>query len=72
MSEQTDYAFMKNVIAMLAKLFNLVPPFKLEEFLAPSTAIERKVTFLLNLIKLIKLKDEELKESLQNQRRAVQ
>ena len=53
---------MKNVISMLQKLFGFEPPFKLEEFLAPSTAIERKVSFLLNLIKKIKEKDEDLRE----------
>ena len=44
---QNDYAFMKNVFNMLSKLFNLVPPFKIEEFFAPNTAVERKVNFLL-------------------------
>ena len=41
---------MKNVFNMLSKLFNLVPPFKIEEFFAPNTAVERKVNFLLQLI----------------------
>ena len=51
---QNDYAFMKNVFNMLAKLFNLVPPFKIEEFFAPNTAIDRKVSFLLQLIQTIR------------------
>ena len=52
-----DYVFMKNVLAMLSKLFHYEPQFKLEEFLAPSTAIERKVIFLIDLIKMIRLKE---------------
>ena len=54
MVAQNDYAFMKNVFNMLAKLFNLVPPFKIEEFFAPNTAIDRKVSFLLQLIQTIR------------------
>ena len=44
---QNDYAFMKNVLGVLAKIFDLHPPFKIEEFFAPNTAIDRKVTFML-------------------------
>ena len=51
---------MKNVFNMLSKLFNLVPPFKIEEFFAPNTAVERKVNFLLQLIQTIKTKNIEL------------
>jgi len=44
---QNDYAFMKNVFNVLNKLFDLNPPFKIEEFFAPNTAIDRKVSFML-------------------------
>ena len=47
---QNDYAFMKNVFGVLSRLFDLVPPFKIEEFFAPNTAIDRKVSFMLQLI----------------------
>lgn len=54
---QNDYAFMKNVINMLAKVFQMTPPFKIEEFFSPNTAIDRKLTFILNLIAEVKAKD---------------
>jgi len=41
---------MKNVFQMLSRLFELTPPFKIEEFFAPNTAIDRKVSFMLQLI----------------------
>lgn len=44
---QNDYAFMKNVFYVLGKLFNLTPPFKIDEFFAPNAAVERKVSFIL-------------------------
>ena len=44
---QNDYAFMKNVLGVLAKIFDLHPPFKIEEFFAPNTAVDRKVTFMI-------------------------
>ena len=44
---QNDYAFMKNVFTVLAKVFNLHAPFKIEEFFAPNTAVDRKVSFML-------------------------
>lgn len=47
---QNDYAFMKNVYSVINKLFDLTPPFKIEEFFAPNTAIDRKVSFMLQLI----------------------
>ena len=47
---QNDYAFMKNVFNVLGRLFEVVPPFKIEEFFAPNTAIDRKVSFMLQLI----------------------
>ena len=50
MVAQNDYAFMKNVFNVLNRLFELVPPFKIEEFFAPNTAIDRKVSFMLQLI----------------------
>ena len=47
---QNDYAFMKNVFSVLGRLFDLTPSFKIEEFFAPNTAVERKVSFMLMLI----------------------
>ena len=57
---QNDYAFMKNVFNMLAKIFELTPPFKIEEFFVPNTAIDRKVSFMLQLIATIKAKEAQL------------
>ena len=54
---QNDYAFMKNVFNVLAKIFDFQPPFKIEEFFAPNTAVDRKLTFMLQLIQIIKTKD---------------
>lgn len=48
--DQNDYSFMKNVYSVLSKLFDMTPPFKIEEFFAPNTAIDRKVSFMLQLI----------------------
>lgn len=48
---------MKNVFNVLGRLFDLTPPFKIEEFFAPNTAIDRKVTFMLQLIQTIKNKE---------------
>ena len=48
---------MKNVFNVLGRLFDLIPPFKIEEFFAPNTAIDRKVTFMLQLIQTIKNKE---------------
>ena len=47
---QNDYAFMKNVYNVLGKLFDLTPPFKIEEFFSPNAAVERKISFILQLI----------------------
>ena len=55
---------------MLAKLFNYVVPFKLEEFLASSTAIDRKINFLIKLIKIVKAKDQESRQHALNSKRA--
>ena len=60
MVAQNDYAFMKNVFNVLNRLFDLVPPFKIEEFFAPNTAIDRKVSFMLQLIQTIKNKETQL------------
>ena len=57
---QNDYAFMKNVFSVLARLFDLTPSFKIEEFFAPNTAVERKVSFMLMLIQTIKNKEQQL------------
>lgn len=57
---QNDYAFMKNVFSVLSKVFDLQPPFKIEEFFAPNTAVDRKVTFMLQLITTIKSRDQKL------------
>ena len=54
---QNDYAFMKNVYNVLAKLFELNPPFKIEEFFAPNTAVDRKASFMLQLIHIVKNKE---------------
>lgn len=51
---QNDYAFMKNVYRVLGRLFDLTPPFKIEEFFAPNTAVDRKVTFMLQLIQTVR------------------
>ena len=57
---QNDYAFMKNVFAVLAKSFDLTPPFKIEEFFAPNTAVDRKVSFMLHLIQTVRTKEAAL------------
>jgi len=44
---QNDYAFMMNVLGVLDRIFDLKPPFKIEEFFAPNTAIDRKLSFML-------------------------
>ena len=44
---QNDYAFMKNVFGVLSRIFDLTPSFKIEEFFAPNTAVDRKLTFML-------------------------
>ena len=54
---KNDYSFMKNVLTMLASLFEFAPPFKIEEFFAPGTAIDRKVSFIITLIQMVKAKD---------------
>ena len=48
---------MKNVFTVLAKVFNLHAPFKIEEFFAPNTAVDRKVSFMLQLINTVKGKE---------------
>ena len=57
---KNDYAFMKNVLNMLASLFEFQPQFKIEEFFAPSTAIDRKVSFIITLTQMVKAKDAQL------------
>ena len=54
---KNDYAFMKNVLNMLANLFEFQPAFKIEEFFAPSQAIDRKVSFVITLTQMVKAKD---------------
>ena len=56
----SDYEFMKNVFQMLHQIFSYSPPFKFEEFFAPGHAVNRKITFLLTLIGLIKQKQAQL------------
>ena len=51
---QNDFAFMKNVLNVLERLFNLQPPFKIEEFFAPNTAVDRKASFMLQLIQTVR------------------
>ena len=60
---QNDYAFMKNVYNVLGKLFDLTPPFKIEEFFSPNAAVERKISFILQLIQTIKNKEQQLNAS---------
>ena len=45
---------------MLVSLFEFQPPFKIEEFFAPSTAIDRKVSFIITLTQMVKAKDAQL------------
>ena len=54
LTAESDYEFMKNVFGMLQNLFSYTPPFKFEEFFAPGHAVERKLTFVLTLINLIR------------------
>lgn len=56
----SDYEFMKNVFTMLQSLFSYSPPFKFDEFFAPGHAVNRKLTFVLTLINLIKQKQASL------------
>ena len=56
LAAHSDYDFMKNVFTMLQALFSYSPPFRFEEFFAPGHAINRKVTFVLTLINLVKQK----------------
>jgi len=56
LTAKSDYDFMKNVFTMLSKLFDYHPQFKFDEFFAPSQAVDRKVTFILHLIQLVKQK----------------
>ena len=60
---ENDYAFMKNVYNVLGKLFDLTPPFKIEEFFSPNAAVERKISFILQLIQTIKNKEQQLNAS---------
>ena len=61
LTAQSDYDFMKNVFHMLQNLFNYTPPFKFDEFFAPGHAVERKLTFVLTLINMIRQKQTSLK-----------
>lgn len=60
---QNDYSFMKNVMTMLSKLFEYSPPFKLEDFFAPNVAVDRKVSFVLTLITMVKSRHAQLGRS---------
>jgi hypothetical protein len=51
---------MKNVFHMLQNLFNYTPPFKFDEFFAPGHAVDRKLTFVLTLINMIRQKQASL------------
>ena len=42
---------------MLPRIFDLTPSFKVEEFLAPNLAVDRKLTFMLQLIETVRAKD---------------
>ena len=60
LNELNDYAFAKTVLGsggVVARIFDLNPSFKVEEFLAPNCAIERKLNFILELITAVKAKD---------------
>jgi hypothetical protein len=56
LTAHSDYDFMKNVFNMLQALFSFTPPFKFDEFFAPGHAVNRKITFVITLINLIKQK----------------
>jgi hypothetical protein len=51
---------MTNVFSMLESSFDYVPPFKLEDFFTPNLAVDRKASFLLQLIAFVKTKHSEL------------
>ena len=63
LNEQNDYTFSKNVLGVngvVPRIFDLTPSFKVEEFLAPNCAVERKLNFILQLIETVKAKDLQL------------
>ena len=45
---------------MLQNTFDYAPPFKLEDFFTLNIAVDRKATFLLQLITFVKAKNNEL------------
>ena len=42
---------------MLTNVFDYTPPFKIEDFFQPGSAIDRKVSFVIALIQMVKTKD---------------
>ena len=48
---------------MVPSIFDLNPSFKVEEFLAPNCAVERKLNFMLELIATVKSKEAQLRGS---------
>lgn len=48
---------MKNVLTMLVNVFDYTPPFKIEDFFQPGSAIDRKISFVIALIQMVKTKD---------------
>ena len=51
---------MTNVLTMLANLFDYTPNFTIEDFFTPNVAIDRKVSFLLTLIAIMKAKNADI------------
>ena len=51
---------MTNVFSMLHSLFDYVPHFSIEDFFTPNTAVDRKASFILTLIALVKAKHADL------------
>ena len=45
---------------MLTNVFDYTPPFKIEDFFQPGSAIDRKVSFVIALIQMVKTKDAQL------------
>jgi hypothetical protein len=62
----SDYDFMRNVLTMLQTLFAFTPSFVLSEFFTPGQAVTRKLSFLVQVIGLVKQKQEALRQKRAN------
>ena len=51
---------MTNVFSMLSSVFDYTPHFTIEDFFTPNVAVDRKVSFLLTIVALIKSKQADL------------